>query len=286
MRRLVAVLAALALTLALTSVAAAAPGRSGTKAVQYYLSLGDSLAAGQQPIGDPTDMYRTADGYADQLYAMARSHFKDLRHVKLGCPGETTVTFVDGGICTYRHGSQLDEALSFLRAHRQFVAFVTIDLGWNDFPCETGLECIPPGVDSIGENLPGILAALRGAAGSKVPIVGATLYDPFLGFWLTGPEGQALAQLSVSGAIVPINAYVAGIYAAAGMPVADVQGAFSTTAFTPLVPLPGFGPVPLNVATICAWTWVCAPPPLGPNNHANHDGYRAMAMAFAAVLGY
>jgi lysophospholipase L1-like esterase len=286
MRRSITILAALGLAMAMAGPAAAAPGSSGDHAVRYYLSLGDSLAAGQQPIGDPDDMHRTADGYADQLFAMAKGSVRDLRHVKLGCPGETTVTFREGGICDYRHGSQLDEALSFLRAHRQFMAFITIDLGWNDFPCETGLDCIPPGVASIQANLPPLLAALREAAGPDTPIVGATMYDPFLGAWLLGPEGQAFATMSVDRAIVPINNLVEGIYASMGMLVADVEGAFSTTAFTPLVPLPGMGDVPLNVARICAWTWVCAPAPYGPNNHANHDGYHAMAGAFAAVLGF
>jgi hypothetical protein len=223
-------------------------------------------------------MHRTNMGYADQLYQLALAEYPTLRHVKLGCPGETTVTMIEGGICDYRHGSQLDEAISFLHAHRQFVAFVTIDLGWNDFPCETGVECIPAGAASIQANLPAILAALREAAGPNTTIAGATLYDPFLAYWFTDP---ALATLSVWGAIVPINALVAGIYAAAGMPVADVQGAFATTDFSPV---PGTT-VPTNVARICAWTWVCAPPPLGPNNHANDAGYHAMALAFGAALG-
>jgi hypothetical protein len=29
--------------------------------------------------------------------------------------------------------------------------------------------------------------------------------------------------------------------------------------FSPTVPLPGIGPVPLNVALICERTWMCAP---------------------------
>ncbi len=282
MRRLLCVLAACLLTVAMAGPAAAAPGASARHAVHYYLSLGDSLAAGVQPIGDPDAMFRTNAGYADQLYAMARGSFSRLRHVKLGCPGETTASMIDGGICAYRHGSQLDEAAAFLRGHRGFVSFVTIDIGWNDFPCQTGLECIRPGVESIGRNLPGILATLRAAAGPNVPIVGMTLYDPFLAYWLTGQ--QDLAILSV-GAILQINDFVERIYAAAAMPVADMEGAFSITSFSPLVPLPGDGLVPLNVAAICAWTWMCAPPPLGPDNHANADGYHAMALAFAAVLG-
>lgn len=283
MKRVLVAIAAVCLILGVAGPVAA--GRSGDVATHYYLSLGDSLAAGQQPIGDPNDLYRTSDGYADQLYAMARDHYPKLQHVKLGCPGETTVTMVEGGICAYENGSQLAEALAFLHAHARFVSLITIDIGWNDFPCETGLECIPPGVTSIQANLPGILATLRAAA-PDIPIVGMNLYDPFLGAWLTGPDGQAFATLSVSGAIVPINQLVAGIYGSFGIPVADVETAFNTTSFSPEVSLPGFGPVPLNVATICADTWVCVPPPLGPNNHPNHDGYRAIALAFASALGW
>ena len=276
---------ALVSSLAVAQPAAAiGPGSSGDHAPLYYLSLGDSLAAGVQPIGDPANLYRTDEGYADQLYAMAREWYPNLRLVKLGCPGETTATMIDGGICAYDHGSQLDEAVAFLHAHGKFVAFVSIDIGSNDFPCQTGLSCLPPGFASVGQNLPTILGALGAAARPETPIVGATIYDPFLASWLTGPAGEAFAQLSVWAAIVPFNQLLTGIYGAAGMPVADVQGAFSTTDFTTMVPLPPFGKVPLSVVRLCQWTWVCAPTPLGPDNHANAAGYHAMAEAFAAVL--
>jgi hypothetical protein len=42
--------------------------------------------------------------------------------------------------------------------------------------------------------------------------------------------------------------------------------------------------VPLNVARICQWTWMCAPPPVGPNIHANDAGYHVIADTFAAQL--
>jgi len=280
-------LGALALVSALAvaqPAAAIGPGSSGDHAPLYYLSLGDSLAAGVQPIGDPANVYRTDEGYADQLYAMAREWYPNLRLVKLGCPGETTATMIDGGICAYPHGSQLEEAVAFLHAHGKFVAFVSIDIGSNDFPCQTGLECLSPGAATIAQNLPSILGALRGAAGPTTPIIGATIYDPFLAAWLTGPEGRAFAELSVAAAIVPLNGLLTKTYGDAGMPVADVQGAFSTTDFTTMVPLPPFGLVPLNVVRLCQWTWACAPAPLGPDNHANAAGYHAMAEAFAAVL--
>ena len=284
MTRLYPVLGALLLSVTLVAPALAAPGASGAHAKKYYVSVGDSLAASVQPIGDPDDLFRTTDGYAEQLLAIARAESPKLSLVKLGCPGETTVTMIAGGICTYDHGSQLDEAVAFLEAHRQFVAFVTIDIGANDFTC-ADLSCVPAGVASMQANLPTILSALREAAGPDVPIVGMTLYNPFLGAWLTGPEGQQFAQVSTFQGIVPINQLLRGIFLAGGASVADVEGAFSTTDFSTLVPLPGVGDVPINVARICMWTWICAPAPLGPNNHANAAGYGVMARAFADQLG-
>ena len=89
-----------------------------------------------QPTGDPANFSRTNEESAEQLLDIARVASPRLWLVKLGCPGETTVTMIAGGICSYDHGSQLDEAVAFLRAHRSFVAFVTIDIGANDFPCQ------------------------------------------------------------------------------------------------------------------------------------------------------
>jgi lysophospholipase L1-like esterase len=186
-------------------------------------------------------------------------------------------------LTSYPHGSQLREAVSFLRDHREDVTFVTLDVGFNDFPAHT-LEAIPPGMASIERNLPRILDALREAAGPNVPIVGMNVYDPFLVRWLKGPEGREIARISVWEAVVPINARFREIYEAAGLELADVEGAFATTDFDTVVDLEGAGPVPINVARACQWTWAGAPPPLGPDLHANARGYRAIAEAFSRVL--
>jgi hypothetical protein len=42
--------------------------------------------------------------------------------------------------------------------------------------------------------------------------------------------------------------------------------------------------VPRNVALICTWTWACARPPRGPNEHANSAGYRVIARAFRQAV--
>jgi hypothetical protein len=66
---------------------------------------------------------------------------------------------------------------------------------------------------------------------------------------------------------------------AAGDPVAYVEGAFATTDLS-LV-----SGTPRNVVNVCAWTRMCAPPPLGPDIHPNTAGYGVIAQAFADVVG-
>ena len=259
------------------------PSASGQHEPNYYLALGDSLSTGVQPIGPEHLQFRTNEGYSDQLCALARVRLPSLRVVKLGYPGESTTTMLDGSLFAYPHGNQLAEAVAFLRAHRGEIAFVTIDIGPNDFPTRD-IEGIAPGLEAVRRNLPGILDSLREAAGPDTPIVGMTIYDPFLAGWVSGPEGQDLARVSVYEAVLPINSGLTAIYAAAGLDVADVESAFATSDFDTMVPLKDFGPVPLNVARIHEWTWAGAPPPLGPDPHANADGYRVIAEAFARVL--
>ncbi|MGZ4206704.1 MAG: SGNH/GDSL hydrolase family protein [Actinomycetota bacterium] len=283
-RTLGTVLVAFAAIVTAATAVGAAPGSSGTHAPLYYVSLGDSLAAGVQPDAAghsvPTD-----EGYADQLYAAAKADIPNLTLVKLGCPGETTTTMITGGICAYDRGSQLDQAASFIRAHRRFIAFVTLDIGANDVDgCAPGgnidVACLAAGFASTAANVPTIMSALR-AAGPGVRIAGMNLYDPFLADWLSGPAGQLLAIASVPLA-VDFNELLSSSFG--GVPVADVQDAFLTTDFTP-VPFPPFGNVPHNVVEICALTWMCAPSPVGPNIHANADGYAVIAGVFETALG-
>lgn len=255
---------------------------AASAAETYYVSLGDSLAAGYQPTGS------FDQGYTDQLFTALQAKNPGLRHVKLGCPGETTVTMTTGGVCSYpRHGSQLNEAVAFLQRHKKSVTLITIDIGANDVDCSItmplDMRCITDASTAVETNLPSILTALRAAVGPGVPIVGMNYYDPFLAFWLQGQGGRTAATDSQQ-AFLKFNDTLDTIYKAAGSPVADVEGAFSTTDFATKVVSPDFGTVPLNVARICQWTWMCAPPPLGPDIHANTEGYGVIAGVFLKVL--
>lgn len=83
-------------------------------------------------------------------------------------------------------------------------------------------------------------------------------YDPFQNFC---PDTVPFVQT--------LNAHLAADVSGFGI-IVDVFGAFggATT------------PNPL----ICTYTWMCTPPPLGPNIHATDLGYSVIADTFAAAI--
>ena len=195
-----------------------------------------------------------------------------------------------GGICRYPGGSQLAAAVAFLRAHRGHVLLVTIDIGAND-PEACGSQpdlaklasCIGQ-VPATAARLAAILGSLRAAAGPGVRIVGMNYYLPALAQWRDGTLGHAVARASERLAAA-YNGLLDEAYFQAGADVADVFGAFDTADFGGPVTVPGIGSLPRNVARICEWTWECAPPPRGPNQHANPAGYRVIASAILKAAG-
>lgn len=279
----------------MSAVAAAAVivGCSGCAArsspVTYYLALGDSLSQGVQPDAAGASV-KTGQGYADQLYAALLPAHPGLRLVKLGCPGETSRTMIDGGICRYPGGSQLGAAMAFLRAHRGHMFLITLDIGAND-PEDCGsqaslsklVSCLVTGVPDALANLATIMTRLRAGA-PGVRVVGMTYYLPVLAAWRDGAAGQVIARLSEKLAAGYAD-LLAGAYAGSGARVADVFGAFDTSNFGDQVTVPGIGTVPRNVALICQWTWACAAPPRGPNQHANQAGYKIIAQTFQRAAG-
>jgi lysophospholipase L1-like esterase len=275
------------IVVALAAFVAAVPSAlagADDPAVHYYVALGDSLAEGYQPNGD------VGHGYADQLYADLKVVDPTLELKNLACGGETTSSMISGVMpwgglgsryfCGYRarsaqlaHGSQLADVVAFLRAHRRFVSLITIDIGANDLERVDAqgnlVTCLfdPAGCAGetarVAENLTAILVDLRAAAGPDVPLVGMSYYDAFAPLCLADPT-----LLFVCGRVDAFNAALVDTYAAAGVPVADVAGAFENDDL-------------LNAAAhVCAWTWVCA---LG-DVHANTAGYGVIAEAFRQAI--
>lgn len=298
-----AVMAGVAALTLTTSAAVAAsacttgPGHhQGQQQPGYYLSLGDSLSEGVQPAATGQSL-PTDQGFTDQLYAMLRRGDPGLRLHKLGCPGDTTTTMINGGICGYSGGnlvsytsdtgSQLTAALNFIRHNR--VSLITIVVGADNIvPClaqssfSAVAACVAKQFPIVQSELTSIVGQLR-AADPHATMVGMTYYDVSLADWLTGSAGQSFATDSLTVAS-EFRDLLAGVYRAGGARVADVYTSFRTADTTDQLTLPSIGTVPEDVGLLCSWTWMCTPAPRGPNIHANVIGYGVIARTFLAAI--
>lgn len=192
--------AALAAATATALIATACGGDDGDEAADngpgHYLSLGDSLTIGVQPDDDGT-LQETRDGYTDVLYRDLYDADSTLQHERMGCGGEDTTSFLEGGNgqCEdeYESTSQMAAAENFLDEQGGQVDLVTLTIGGNNFTgCveeldleeEDGptidVDCVEDGLERIESELPEIAERLRAAAGEDTQIVAMTYYNPFL----------------------------------------------------------------------------------------------------------
>jgi len=275
---------------------------------KYLLALGDSLAAGYQPVdGTSSPPVDPATGFPDQGYpggyAADLASSRHLTLIDLACPGETTTSMIAKPAraqcaadykAEFAASSQLSAALGFIADHKHEVALATIDLGANDIEsCTAGgapdPSCISKGAATAGRELPVILGKLKKSLSLDdpgAPLVGMNYYDPFLGldFRPGGAKPSAEAFLS----LVLLEAYnkeLGLLYAGAKVPVADVASAFESDSTTPPT-VYGSKLLPRNVALVCLWTWMCpiSPAKYSPDIHANSTGYSVIARAFEKVL--
>jgi lysophospholipase L1-like esterase len=270
-------------TIVVLGLALASPATTDSTAAPeartVYLALGDSLAASYQPNGE------TGSGYAEQLFQLEQANTPDLRLVKLACPGERTSTIARARrLCPYRAGSQLDQAVAMLE--NKDVAFATIQVGSNDaFRCfrfrrlAFDQACIDDVLPKIEARLTSIVETLRDAD-PDVAIVGANYYDPLLAF--AAIRGFAPGDLdAIVDVWTSLNVTLEQTYASLGVPVADIEAAFSSRDLDTIVHVRGVGDVPLGVARACQWTYACSD---RFDVHPNTVGYAAMTRAWEEAL--
>lgn len=260
---------------------------------RVYVSLGDSYATGYRPAGGGAPAGTTRDGFA--YLVAARS---GLRLINLGCNGATSGSMRETSGCTPENRgpggadpagrTQLDAALTALRAHQGRVGLVTVVIGGNDLaPCarspdaQAALTCAGDAVSIVRTNLAAILPALRHAAGDA-PIVGLTYPDVFLGAWVSPefPDGQNLARMSVSLFRDFFNRTLKAQYAKIGATFVDVTDA--TGGYEPLTDItqdPTYGPIPTPVAKVCELTYFCT----HTDVHPTPAGHQAIAAAVVSA---
>ncbi|ASU60360.1 GDSL-type esterase/lipase family protein [Nocardiopsis dassonvillei] len=284
-----------------------------------YLSLGDSISVGVQPDGNGRPV-ETSEGYTDVLYRTLKEERPELRHERMGCAGEDTTTFMEGGLpgCDprYEHGSQLEEAEAFLAGHRGEVDLVTLTIGANNFTrCVRGINtpegqapdsgdvdidraCVEEGLDRLREETPEIAERLREAAGPDTQIVGMTYYNPFLAFLLLDgdPAQQATAAAEEAEELFPETEARGGLAEEAVDILLEVNGTIAAAyraegidvaevdavfeSTNQEVPRGSGTGLPANLQNICDLTWMCHGE-RGPDIHPNEEGAREIAAVFA-----
>ncbi len=255
----------------LTTTAQADPGSAppgATNAAGWYVALGDSVAAGYQPgAGDDKE-----GGYVGRVLTAEQDSSPKTKLVNLACSGETSTTLVDGGRCTYDEGSQLNQALEFLHAHRNTTRLVTVTIGANDVtPCLSAADrnaCVQQRLTALAGNLHLTLSKVHAAA-PDADIVVTNYYNPYLALWFSNP---ALAQIT-TGLQAALNGTIGAVTAPYGTTV-DVATAFQSTDTTIV------NGVPTNVGVICQLTWMCSL----NNIHPNDAGYALIGETVAAAL--
>ena len=231
-----------------------------------YLALGDSLAFGLQPDAD------FSHGYADDFMSNLSKHgVKYLAN--LGCPGETSSTFINGW-CPYPFmrkyayvGSQLAAAVAYLKSYRGQVSPVTLDIGAGDIQkdIDTGSCAISSGftahLEGIDADVHTILTQLRAAMTVNGHMTGDIVvmnyYDP----------DQNICPNTVP-YIRLLNRHLAS----------EVQG-YGTI----IDVFDAFGGAGVPNSDICADTWMCS---IFKDIHATNQGYGVIAGAFENGTGY
>jgi len=292
MRRVRVVL--LAIAVALGSVFVSTPPAAAHPPLTYYLSLGDSLAVGYQPEferadGTTSPAGPTGDGYPNQLYDVLKQTQPSLELIQIGCPGETTATMIEPNpqrqLCIYGGPggiSQLDRAKQILAdpQYRGKITHLTIDIGANDVigvcfdseQLELRPGCAPQQIQTVRENLSRILLELN-VERRTTKASGMTYYNPLLALYPIKPD-VARRSAAITNAF---NVTPAATYVTKGFRVAPVGLAFESNNFAVTATS---APLPVNVAKICALTWMCAL----NNIHANKAGYKLIADTFAQTF--
>ncbi len=273
MRLLASVASALLLVIVSTPATWARPSVDRTNLSigprQYYLALGNSLAFGYQPDLD------FDHGYVDD-FSMNLQTYGSKQTANLGCPEETSASFINGG-CPYAvlrkfpyEGNQLSAALLYLTEHQGQVSPVTLDIGANDMlpdlsntTCTIDAEKFKADLSTLDTNLAQvILPRLHAAMTVNGVMTGDLLvenyYDPYQN---QCPNTVPFMQ--------EMNSHIATDVQSFGTLV-DVFSAF------------GGGATPNP--NICIYTWICNSS--FHDVHSTRPGYQVIAKAFEQSAGY
>ncbi|HEX4429703.1 MAG TPA: GDSL-type esterase/lipase family protein [Frankiaceae bacterium] len=257
----------------------------------FYVSLGDSYAAGYQPAANGGLGKTSTNGFAYQLASKATLNGKKLTLVNFACAGATTTSLLRTPGCTqdrlgpgavgYPKQTQADAAVAYIASHKADVGLITVSISGNDITsCATAsgtsgvVACVTKALATVKANLHTLLPRLRAAA-PNARIVGLTYPDVILGLYVSKTStGATLAALSVTAFKSLINPALKAEYDAVGgsfIDVTDASGGYIP--FTQTTSLAPYGTIPTAVAKTCELTYYCE----FHNIHPKTVGYTLIA---------
>jgi hypothetical protein len=279
--------------LGVLAATALAPGAGVAQAARttYFVSVGDSLAAGSQ-LDAAGKLVRAKRDYTAIAFAKAAKHHPKLKLKRFGCPGDNTSTFQYGGCREARTAAQklaqAKRAGKFMGRHRGRIAYVTLSIGAGDFtacarPAGLDAACAAKGLDKLKLDLPGIDANLRLAAGKRTRIVQLLPYNPYVTTYLNGDQASIDAATASDALARDVNRAIVVTGRKSGFRFADGYAAFASGDLAHTTTLEDGRTVPVAVVKACELTQQCLPAPQA-GVLPTDAGYKALAKAVIKAL--
>ncbi len=249
----------------------------------FYLSIGDSYAAGFRPPVDGRDAENSTDGFAWKVASQT-----GLTLVNYACSGITAVDFMNGTPCvaTARpiggpeptEGSEGSAVLDWLEEHGDEVELVTVVLGGNDvqgcIDAEDWRSCSRSEMERVEVSLSGLLAGVRSKIPASTPVIGLSYPNVLLANPVLSPVPDSDAADSIEFFDKIVNPSLKSVYRENGAKFANVTKAFgSDLPETDTVDTKEFGVIAKRAEQICVLTYYCELRDLHPTN----AGHRKIA---------
>jgi lysophospholipase L1-like esterase len=278
-----------ALVWGVCSAVAVASGRDGGST--YYVSVGDSYAAGYRPNGAGPGS-TSVDGFVYQLQGRLASRQGGWTTVNFACSGETAyaMTFERGcepearapGGVAYPNDPQSVAAADFVSAHRDRIGLITVAMGANDVirclderDATRAQRCAEVEVPRVILSLDFLLSRIREAVGPRVPIVGVSYINVFAADRLAGDaNGERRAEFSAAMFGHYLNPALQETYSKYGASFVDSNSlAGGDLPATEKVDLPDHGTVTAAIGGVCALSYYCSQ----RDPHPNRAGHALIA---------
>jgi lysophospholipase L1-like esterase len=264
------------------SAVAVASSRDGGDQT-YYVSIGDSYAAGYRPNADGPGS-TSDDGFVYQVHdKLARSR-DGWATVNFACSGETAYAM------TFEPGCQPGALADFIEAHSDRIGLVTVAMGGNDVmrclnegDAESAQRCAEVEVPRVVLSVDYLLSRIRATVGERVPIVGVSYINVFVADRLApDPVSQRRASFSVALFENFLNPALRQAYSKYGASFVDSTALVGADLPpTDKSALPGHGTVAASIGRICALSYYCS----RGDPHPNREGHALIAGEVERLVG-